>query len=130
MVAILKRVFSVAFLAAWMANLNRTAGWAAMEGDSLAGQLVLSRGATASETVIDSVCLLIKSAALANGLPVSFFTRLIGQESSFRSASRGRSRETDSGPRASHSSCRRRRRNEAFSIPLILCRRFRVPPNS
>ena len=60
MVAILKRVFSVAFLAALMANLNRTAGWAAMEGDSLAGQLVLSRGATASETVIDSVCLLIE----------------------------------------------------------------------
>ena len=28
--------------------------------------------------------MLIESAALANGLPVSFFTRLIGQESSFR----------------------------------------------
>ena len=54
-----------------------------MEGDSLTRRLTLHR-ATTSEVVFDSVCLLIESAARANGLPVSFFTRLIGQESSFR----------------------------------------------
>ena len=84
MVPILRRVLSVAFLAALMANLGRTAALAAMEGDSLSRSTDFASRATASETVIDSVCLLIESAALANGLPVSFFTRLIGQESSFR----------------------------------------------
>lgn len=38
-------------------------------------------GATAAQ---DSLCLMIEAAATANGVPVGFFTRLIGQESSFR----------------------------------------------
>jgi hypothetical protein len=32
----------------------------------------------------DSLCLMIESAATANDLPIGFFTRIIGQESSFR----------------------------------------------
>ena len=39
-----------------------------MEGDSLTRRLTLPR-AIASEVVIDSVCLLIEFAALANGYP-------------------------------------------------------------
>ncbi len=41
-------------------------------------------GSYASQQVQDSICLMIEAAAGANGLPVAFFTRLIGQESSFR----------------------------------------------
>ena len=84
MAATLKRVLSVAILTGLMASPGPTAGWAAMEGDSLARPLTLPRMAITSDDVMDSVCMLIESAALANGLPVSFFTRLIGQESSFR----------------------------------------------
>jgi hypothetical protein len=38
----------------------------------------------ASAAVQDSMCLMIEAAAGAHGVPVPFFTRLIGQESSFR----------------------------------------------
>jgi hypothetical protein len=56
-------------------------------------------GDTASSAeVADAICLLIESAATANGLPVSFFTRLIGQESSFRTQVEGP--VTRSGERA------------------------------
>ena len=79
----IRRVLSFAFLATLMTGLGSTAALAAMDGDSLTDRLTLHR-ATASEVVFGSVCLLIESAARANGLPVSFFTRLIGQESSFR----------------------------------------------
>jgi len=40
--------------------------------------------AQAAQSTTNSICLMIESAAAANGLPVEFFARLIWQESSFR----------------------------------------------
>lgn len=57
----------------------------------LAGTPLLARAAeenapasVASAAVQDSMCLMIEAAAGAHAVPVPFFTRLIGQESSFR----------------------------------------------
>ena len=44
----------------------------------------ISPGASATETVGQALCRLIESSARARGLPISFLTRLIWQESSFR----------------------------------------------
>jgi len=52
----------------------------------------------ASRQVQQSVCLLVESAAYANGLPVEFFVRLIWQESRFKPTAIGPS--TRSGKRA------------------------------
>ncbi len=52
----------------------------------------------ATATTSNSICLLIESAAVANGLPVEFFSRLIWQESSFRANAVGP--VTRSGARA------------------------------
>jgi hypothetical protein len=54
--------------------------------------------AEAPSTAADAICLLIEAAAGSHGLPVPFFTRLIGQESSFRADVEGP--VTRSGDRA------------------------------
>lgn len=54
--------------------------------------------AAASTPAADAICLLIEAAAGSHGLPVPFFTRLIGQESSFRTDVEGP--VTRSGDRA------------------------------
>src|SRR5262245_63823053 len=49
----------------------------------------------ASRQVQQSVCLLVESAAYANGLPVEFFVRLIWQESRFKPTAIGPSTRRD-----------------------------------
>ena len=53
---------------------------AAFEGLVTAGPAPASVSAEAA----DAICLLVEAAAIGNGLPITFFSRLIGQESSFR----------------------------------------------
>jgi hypothetical protein len=59
---------------------------AAMDGDALPG---IGTQRAVKAPVLDTICLLVEAAAVANGLPISFFARLINQESSFRPAVEG-----------------------------------------
>jgi hypothetical protein len=73
------RAFAAAVLAALL--LTGQPARAAMEGDALPG---LGMQRTVKAPVADTICLLVEAAAVANGLPIAFFARLINQESSFR----------------------------------------------
>ncbi|WP_293855857.1 transglycosylase SLT domain-containing protein [uncultured Alsobacter sp.] len=58
---------------------------AAFEGLVTAGPAPVQ----ASDAAADAICLLVEAAAVGNGLPITFFSRLIGQESSFRPQAQG-----------------------------------------
>ena len=66
-----RSIFAVLFISAFL-----TAGVASAAGEGAAP--------SGGETLVSSICRLIDSSARAQGLPVSFLTRLIWQESNFR----------------------------------------------
>src|SRR5258705_10970416 len=63
-----------------------------------AGKVAAEQRASPEGAPAQSVCLMIGAAAAANGLPIDFFTRVIWQDSRFRSDAVGP--VTGSGPRA------------------------------
>ena len=79
----------------------------------------------------ESMCLMIESAARANGLPLEFFARVIWQESRFQADAIGpRTRSGDTRARHCAIHAGHRRRAAACSIRSIPCRRCRSRRNS
>lgn len=64
--------------------LPTATGLKAQEPADISDRVSTASGDEASRQVQQSVCLLLESAARANGLPVEFFVRLIWRESRFR----------------------------------------------
>jgi hypothetical protein len=86
------------FLACVLFVLFTATGLTAQEAVETSERASVADKGETSREVQQSVCLLVESAAKANGLPVEFFVRLIWQESRFRATAIGPS--TRSGKHA------------------------------
>jgi hypothetical protein len=78
----------------------------------------------------EAMCLMIESAARANGLPLEFFARVIWQKAAFSPMPWDRLRAAASAPRALRNSCRAPPVSGACSTPSIRSRRYRNPRSS
>ena len=88
----------VRFVACVLFVLLTATGLTAQESAETSERASITEKGETSREVQQSVCLLVESAAKANGLPVEFFVRLIWQESRFRATAIGPS--TRSGKHA------------------------------